>query len=231
MGIGAAAIMPTTLVGDHHLVPRRGTTQGDRRLGRRGRRRRRPRPVRQRHAARVLLVELVLRPERGARRCGARRHAARCARPRWTRRAARSTWSARLLSLVAVGGTVFGIIEGPERGWSDSLTVTGLVAGLVAARRVRLVGAARPRSRCSTRGCSRPRLQRRQPDHHGAVLRHLRPLLRGHPVPAVRGRSHPAAGGARPAADAAGADAAGAQRTAARTPGRLPPSWLRSAWA
>jgi EmrB/QacA subfamily drug resistance transporter len=37
-----------------------------------------------------------------------------------------------LLSLVGVGGTVFGIIEGPERGWTDALTVTGLLVGLVA---------------------------------------------------------------------------------------------------
>jgi EmrB/QacA subfamily drug resistance transporter len=37
-----------------------------------------------------------------------------------------------LLSLVAVAGTVFGIIEGPERGWDDGLTVAGLAAGLVA---------------------------------------------------------------------------------------------------
>ena len=37
-----------------------------------------------------------------------------------------------LLSLLAVAGTVFGIIEGPERGWGDSLTVTGLVIGIAA---------------------------------------------------------------------------------------------------
>jgi len=37
-----------------------------------------------------------------------------------------------LLSLLAVAGTVFGIIEGPERGWGDTLTVTGLVTGVVA---------------------------------------------------------------------------------------------------
>src|SRR6476619_6157003 len=36
------------------------------------------------------------------------------------------------LSLVAVGGTVFGIIEGPERGWGDGLTMTALLAGVVA---------------------------------------------------------------------------------------------------
>jgi EmrB/QacA subfamily drug resistance transporter len=38
-----------------------------------------------------------------------------------------------LLSLVAVAGTVFGVIEGPERGWTDALTLTGLAAGLLAA--------------------------------------------------------------------------------------------------
>jgi MFS family permease len=36
------------------------------------------------------------------------------------------------LSLVAVAGVVFGIIEGPERGWTDALTMSALVAGLVA---------------------------------------------------------------------------------------------------
>ena len=37
-----------------------------------------------------------------------------------------------LLSLLAVAGIVFGIIEGPERGWDDALTVAGLVTGIVA---------------------------------------------------------------------------------------------------
>jgi EmrB/QacA subfamily drug resistance transporter len=38
-----------------------------------------------------------------------------------------------LLSLVAVASTVFGIIEGPDQGWTDGLTVTGLVVGAFAA--------------------------------------------------------------------------------------------------
>ena len=38
-----------------------------------------------------------------------------------------------LLSLVAVGGVVFGIIEGPEQGWGDPLTVTALAVGVAAA--------------------------------------------------------------------------------------------------
>jgi EmrB/QacA subfamily drug resistance transporter len=37
------------------------------------------------------------------------------------------------LSLVAVAGVVFGIIEGPERGWTDALTVSALAGGVVAA--------------------------------------------------------------------------------------------------
>jgi EmrB/QacA subfamily drug resistance transporter len=36
-----------------------------------------------------------------------------------------------LLSLLAVAGIVFGIIEGPERGWDDPFTVAGLVTGIV----------------------------------------------------------------------------------------------------
>lgn len=37
-----------------------------------------------------------------------------------------------LLSLLGMGGIVFGIIEGPERGWTAPLTVTALAAGGVA---------------------------------------------------------------------------------------------------
>ncbi|MDX6232452.1 MAG: hypothetical protein QOH68_1436 [Nocardioidaceae bacterium] len=37
-----------------------------------------------------------------------------------------------LLSLVAVASTVFGIIEGPDRGWDNGLTVVALVVGIVA---------------------------------------------------------------------------------------------------
>ena len=37
-----------------------------------------------------------------------------------------------VLSLVAVSATVFAIIEGPDRGWDEPLTVVGLVIGLLA---------------------------------------------------------------------------------------------------
>ncbi len=38
-----------------------------------------------------------------------------------------------ILSLLAIGGLVLGIHEGPERGWSDSITVVSLTIGVVAA--------------------------------------------------------------------------------------------------
>ena len=38
-----------------------------------------------------------------------------------------------IFSLFAIGGLVLGIHEGPERGWSDPITVVGLVVGIVAA--------------------------------------------------------------------------------------------------
>lgn len=42
-------------------------------------------------------------------------------------------WLGAALSLGAVGGLVFGIIEGPERGWDDPLTLAGLGFGLASA--------------------------------------------------------------------------------------------------
>jgi EmrB/QacA subfamily drug resistance transporter len=38
-----------------------------------------------------------------------------------------------VLSLLALSGIVFGVVEGPERGWTDGLTVTALVVGAVSA--------------------------------------------------------------------------------------------------
>lgn len=37
-----------------------------------------------------------------------------------------------VLSLFAVGGIVLGVHEGPERGWSDALTIIGLAVGIIA---------------------------------------------------------------------------------------------------
>ena len=37
-----------------------------------------------------------------------------------------------VLALVGLGGVVFGVIEGPERGWTDAVTLSGLVVGVLA---------------------------------------------------------------------------------------------------
>ena len=37
-----------------------------------------------------------------------------------------------VLSALAIGGLVLGIHEGPEQGWTDGLTLAGLVVGVVA---------------------------------------------------------------------------------------------------
>src|SRR3954454_6666409 len=50
-----------------------------------------------------------------------------------------------LLSLVAVAGSVFGVIEDPERVWPDPLTVTALPAGLLAACTFRVWESSSPR--------------------------------------------------------------------------------------
>jgi EmrB/QacA subfamily drug resistance transporter len=41
-------------------------------------------------------------------------------------------WIGAILSLAAVGGLVFGIIEGPERGWDDPVTLGAIAIGVVA---------------------------------------------------------------------------------------------------
>ena len=126
-------------VGDHDGLPARGARQGRRHLGRRRRRRRRDRPARLGRPARVALVAGDLRPQRRAR--GAR---ARAARSRSSRRPASrarrgSTRSARCSRWSALAALVFGIIEGPERGWSDPVDAGG-------ARRRRSPGSSRSSS-------------------------------------------------------------------------------------
>jgi EmrB/QacA subfamily drug resistance transporter len=37
-----------------------------------------------------------------------------------------------VLALVGLGGVVYGVVEGPERGWTDAVTLSGLVVGVLA---------------------------------------------------------------------------------------------------
>ena len=72
MGVGGAMIMPATLSIITNIFPRRGARQGDRRVGRHGRDRRRPRPALRWPAARVLRLVLGLPHQRARRARGLR---------------------------------------------------------------------------------------------------------------------------------------------------------------
>ena len=111
---------------DHHQrVPARGAGQGGRHLGRVRRRRRHPRHPRVGRAARAVLVGLDLpRHRRRSRRCRASASSWSCRAPR-PRSTSASTRAASVLSAIGIGLLVLGIIEGPERGWTNPLTLVG----------------------------------------------------------------------------------------------------------
>ena len=41
-------------------------------------------------------------------------------------------WTGGLLSILGIGGLVFGIIEGPEKGWESVESISGLIVGTLA---------------------------------------------------------------------------------------------------
>ena len=66
-----------------------------------------------------------------------------------------------VLSLIGVSALLYGIIEGPERGWGDSYVVGAFVVAAAVLLDLRVVGAARPSTRCcrcrtSATAASRP---------------------------------------------------------------------------
>ena len=132
MGVGAAAVMPATLsiittsfppeergraVGVWVGVAGGGAVIGLFALG---------------HPAGVLRLELVLRAQRDPRRPRPGRHRRWSSRLPGRRRRRAWTRSASVAALVAVVGLVFGIIEGPVRGWGDPLTVVAFVVSALA---------------------------------------------------------------------------------------------------
>ena len=155
MGVGAAAIMPTTLSVITTSFPVEERPEGDRRLGRRRRRRRGARPVRQRAAA--------ASSSRGARSSGS---TSSWRRLRWSAPSPssrpRSTRTRPRLDVVGAAAVTGRRRRRPCSRSSRVPTAAGatrspspaLVVGRQRWRRVRALGAATSRSRCSTRGCS-----------------------------------------------------------------------------
>ncbi len=108
-----------------------------------------------------------------------------------------------LLSAAALAALVFGVIEGPERGWGEPTTVASLAFGVLGGRSVRALGAAPPRADARPAALRPARLRRRNPLRDGPVLRRLRLSLPGAPVPPARDGLLAAAGGRRARADGA----------------------------
>ena len=129
MGVGAALVMPTTLSIITNVFPADERGQRRRDLGRHRRRRRDHRPAALGAAARVVLVAVGVRAERGARRAGARRHARRRAHVARARAAPRLDPIGALLSSVGLFGARLRDHRGPQRGWLDPVAVAGFVAG------------------------------------------------------------------------------------------------------
>ena len=130
-----------------------------------------------------------------------------------------------VLSIVGLGSLLFGIIEGPDEGWSRPAR----------ARRVRRrhhrhdvvhpVGAAQPDADARHALLPEPPLHGGQQRHHADVLRHVRLDVPDDPVLAVRARLQPArrrraADPLRPDDDGRGADVGPRRRAARHQAGR-----------
>ena len=142
--------MPSTLSILTATFPAARARQGDRHLGRRLRHRHRDRPRRRRLADR-------------ARRAGAGSSSSTCrsSPPRWSPAASScpraatpprrgSTRAASCSPSSALTALVWAIIEAPTRGWTDGVVLGAFAVAAARAGRVRRLGAARARSRCST---------------------------------------------------------------------------------
>ena len=154
MGLGRRLRHAVDAVDPHQRLPARRAPQGHRRLGRHRRRRRRHRPDRLRLPARALLVGL------GVPRQRAGHHRARSSPARILLPTSRDPEQppldipGALLSIVGLGSLVYGIIEGPQHGWTSPETPRHL------RRRRRRPRPVRPGGSCT----------RRAPDARPALL-------------------------------------------------------------
>ncbi len=116
MGIGGAFIMPATLSIITNVFPAQGARQGDRRLGRHRRPRRRARPAHRRLPPRALLLGLDLPREPPDRRRRPRRRRASSSRRRRTRPRRGSTRRRACSRSSGLVSLLYAIIEAPTEG-------------------------------------------------------------------------------------------------------------------
>ena len=138
------------------------------------------------------------------------------------RSTAASTWSARCSRPLAIGGLVLGIHEGPEQGWTDALTLAGLVVGVVAALAFVAWELRHEQPLLEIRLFADRGSGLRLVDVADRVRRDVRDLPRPRPVPPGRARLLGAGGGRRPAADGRRDDAAVRRRPDDRQARRHP---------
>ena len=187
-------------VGDHGRLPARGARQGDRDLvGDRGRRHR-PRPVRRRPAARVVLVELGVLAQRADRRPSRWSPDSPSSPRAATRSPARSTSAARRCrsrrsSRSSTGSSRPARAAGPTRSCSAASRPRRSSAS-----RSSCGSAASPRRCCRSAFFRDPRFTRRVRRRRARLLRDDGLGLRVHAVPPVRARLQRAGGGRRDAA-------------------------------
>ena len=180
-------------VDPHQRLPRPPRAgPGDRRVGRVLRPRRRHRPGHRRAAAAPLRVELGVLGQPAARRAGPRRRVVPRADVEGPEPRRTLDPLGAVLSIVGLGALLFGIIEGPAKGWTDPL-----VLGCVRRRHrghgvVHRLGAAHADADARHALLPEPALHRGQQRHHADVLRHVRVDVPDDPVLAVRPRLQPA---------------------------------------
>ena len=93
-----------------------------------------------------------------------------------------------VLSVIGLAALLFGIIEGPERGWTSGLTVGAFVTAAVFLVAFVALGAGGAASDAAADVLRRPSLQRRQRGDHDVVLHPVRLVLPVLAVPPVRPR-------------------------------------------
>ena len=118
-----------------------------------------------------------------------------------------------LLSAAALAAVVFGITEGPERGWGEFDDARRACIRRRRRRRVRRLGVAPPRADARPAAFRTAWLRRRNPVDVRPVLCGLRLPLPGAPVPPARNGLLAAAGGRRARADGSRRDPALAHRS------------------
>ena len=191
------------VVAAHHHLPAPRAAQGHRPVGRLRRRRRRPRPHRDRRPAGELLVGVGLprqHPHRRPRAAGGGRLLAHVEGPGGH---ARSTRSAPSCPWSAWAPCVYGIIEGPEKGWTQRRACWRLRRWPPSAWSASWPGnGAIDPPHAAPAPVQGPAHERGQRGGHRRLLHHVRPVLPVHPLPAVRpgllaaerGPVHPAPG-------------------------------------